>query len=50
VGGQVKYLKNGIVFHTSTKAPVYPLLMDASLTSFGATIKNAVILGNLTVP
>ncbi len=40
-GGIVKYSKNGVVFYTSTVAPTYPLLVDSSLLSAGATITNA---------
>lgn len=40
-GGVVKYSKNGVVFYTSTVAPTYPLLVDSSLLSAGATITNA---------
>ena len=43
VGGVVKYSKNGVVFYTSTKVPVYPLLVDTSLYSTGATLNNAMI-------
>jgi len=46
-GGVVKYRKNGTLFYTSSVAPVYPLLLDTSLHSNGATITNAVISGNL---
>src|SRR5207247_1977182 len=46
VGSQVRYSKNGAVFYTSATAPVYPLLVDASLGSAGSTITNAVIAGN----
>jgi hypothetical protein len=42
-GGAVKYYKNGVLFYTSTVAPVYPLLVDTSLLSAGATVTNAVI-------
>lgn len=48
VSNQVKYSKNGVVFYTSAKTPVYPLLVDASLASVGATISNAMIAGNLS--
>lgn len=41
VGGVVKYSKNGVVFYTSTVAPTYPLLVDASLLNAGATVTNA---------
>src|SRR5205807_1768636 len=37
-GGVVKYRKNGTLFYTSNVAPVYPLLVDTSLNSTGATI------------
>ncbi len=43
VGGVVKYSKNGTVFYTSTKAPTYPLLVDAALYTQGATLSGAVI-------
>ena len=36
----VKYYKNGALFYTSPKAPVYPMRVDSSLLSFGATLKN----------
>jgi hypothetical protein len=42
-GGQVRYLKNGVVFHSSTRTPTYPLLLDTSLRDVGATIVNAEI-------
>jgi hypothetical protein len=43
VNGKVRYSKNGVVFHTSAKAPAYPLLADASLGTPNATIKKAMI-------
>jgi hypothetical protein len=42
-GGAVKYYKNGVLFYTSTVTPVYPLLVDTSLLSAGATVTNATI-------
>lgn len=42
-GGVVKYYKNGVLFYTSTVAPTYPLLVDTSLLSAGATVTNATI-------
>lgn len=36
----VRYLKNGSVFYTSTKAPAFPLLVDTALYSNGATLTN----------
>ena len=41
VSGVVKYSKNGAPFHTSTIAPVYPLLLDTSLLNQRATITKA---------
>ena len=40
--GVVKYRKNDVVFYQST-APTYPLLVDTSLGSTGATVINALI-------
>jgi hypothetical protein len=42
--GVVKYSKNGTVFYTSTVAPTYPLTVDTSLSSLGATVVNAVVV------
>jgi hypothetical protein len=42
-GGAVKYFKNGTLFYTSVKAPVYPLLVDTSLWMANATITNVKI-------
>jgi len=42
-GGVVKYSKNGVLFYTSTVAPAYPLLVDSSLLSAGATVTDAAI-------
>ena len=41
--GRVEYARNGVVFYTSTAAPVYPLFVDTSLFDSGGTIVNAVI-------
>ena len=46
-GGVVKYRQNGTVFYTSGVTPVYPLLVDTSLYSNGATISNVVISLNV---
>lgn len=40
-GGVVRYAKNGTVFYTSTRAPRYPLRVDSSLWTVGATVANA---------
>jgi hypothetical protein len=42
-GNVVEYTRNGAVFYTSTRAPVYPLLVDSALYSQGATINNVVV-------
>ena len=39
-GGVVTYLKNGSLLYTSTKTPTFPLYVDTSLYSTGATISN----------
>lgn len=44
-GGIVKYAQNGTVKYTSTVAPTYPLLVDASINALGAAVQNAVIGG-----
>ncbi len=40
-GGTVTYARNGIVFHTSTATPAYPLRAYATLFSTGSTISDA---------
>ncbi len=37
--------KNGTVFYTSTQAPTYPLLVDTSLYTTGATLNYVVVTG-----
>jgi RHS repeat-associated protein len=44
-GGVVKYRKNGTLIYTSTVAPTYPLMVDTSLYTNGATINNVVLSG-----
>src|SRR5262249_30647918 len=41
VGGKVEYSRNGVVLRQSTAEPQYPLVLDASLGTLGATIANA---------
>lgn len=41
--GVVRYAMNGTVFYTSSGTPSYPLRVDASLLTAGATIDNAMI-------
>jgi hypothetical protein len=45
-GGVVTYSKNGTVIYTSAQAPTFPLLVDSSLYTQGATITNATLSGN----
>jgi hypothetical protein len=42
-GGAVRYLKNGAVFYTSNQPPQYPLLVDSSLFTAGATMVDVAI-------
>ena len=44
VGPSVKYSKNGVVFKTSSRAIVYPLLVDSALYHQGATLNSAMVL------
>ena len=46
-GGVVKYKRNGTLLYTSTVVPTYPLLVDTSLYSNGATLNNVTISGNV---
>jgi hypothetical protein len=41
VGGRVQFSRNGVLLRESQKTPQYPFLLDASLASLGATIRNA---------
>jgi hypothetical protein len=43
VGGRVQYSRNGRFLTESAKTPDYPLLLDVSLLSAGATIRDAVL-------
>jgi hypothetical protein len=43
VGGRVQYSKNGRLLRESAGSPQYPLLLDVSLGSLGATVQNAVL-------
>jgi hypothetical protein len=40
-GGRVQYSKNGLFIRESAAAPVFPLVLDATLGSMGASIRNA---------
>jgi hypothetical protein len=41
VGGRVQYFRNGVFLRESARAPAYPLVLDSSLGSVGATIRGA---------
>ena len=43
VGGRVQYSRNGLLLRESAHVPQYPLLLDTSLGSIGATVRNAVL-------
>jgi len=43
VGGRVQYSRNGRLLRESANVPHYPLLLDTSLGSVGATVHNAVL-------
>jgi RHS repeat-associated protein len=47
VNGQVRYLRNGSVLHTSTRTPTYPLRADAAIRTTGSTLSNVRLTGNL---
>jgi hypothetical protein len=41
VGRTVQYSRNGVLLHQSQRALGYPFLLDVSLASIGATVRNA---------
>jgi hypothetical protein len=41
--GAVKYYQNGVLAYTSTVAPAYPLVVDATLDDVGNAVQSAVI-------
>lgn len=43
VGGRVRYSRNGQFLRESALAPQYPLLLDVSLGSLGASVRDAVL-------
>jgi len=43
--GAVKYKKNGTTFYTSLVTPTYPLLVDTSLYTQGATLTSVMVVG-----
>jgi hypothetical protein len=44
-GTVVRYYKNGVLLYTSSTAPTFPLLVDTSLYTNGATITDVLISG-----
>lgn len=44
VGGRVQYSRNGLLLRESASVPQYPLLLDVSLNTVGATVHNAVLV------
>ncbi len=44
-GGKVKYYQDGKLIYTSTKAPVYPLMTNASLINTMSSVSNVMISG-----
>jgi hypothetical protein len=43
LGGRVQYSRNGLLLRESARVPAYPLLLDTSLGSVGATVRDAVL-------
>ena len=43
VGGRVQYSRNGLLLRESANVPRYPLLLDTSLGSTSATVRDAVL-------
>ena len=43
VGGRVQYSRNGLLLRESAQVPAYPLVLDTSLGSLGATVRDAVL-------
>ena len=43
-GGRVVYRRNGAILYTSGVTPVFPLVLDATLYSMGATISGAAVV------
>ena len=44
VGGRVQYSKNGVFLRESATMPVYPLVLDATLGSAGASVRDAKLI------
>jgi hypothetical protein len=43
--GAVKYRRNGVLIYSSLIAPVYPLVVDTSLYTIGATVTDVRVTG-----
>lgn len=48
--GKVQYFKNGTLLRESAAAPQYPLLLDTSLFTIGATVRTAVLTASPPPP
>ncbi|HMC77698.1 MAG TPA: Ig domain-containing protein, partial [Vicinamibacterales bacterium] len=48
--GRVVYRRNGVSLYTSATAPTYPLALDATLYSLGASLSGATVVVTSTVP
>jgi hypothetical protein len=48
--GRVQYFKNGTLLRESAAAPQYPLLLDTSLLTVGATVRDAVLAASPPPP
>jgi alpha-tubulin suppressor-like RCC1 family protein len=46
-GASIRYRRNGTLLYASAVAPTFPLLVDTSLYSLGATLQDAVLTGDL---
>src|SRR5262249_30750745 len=40
IAGKIEYSRNGVVLHESQSAPQYPMFLEASLATIGATVVN----------
>jgi hypothetical protein len=40
VGSRIQYSRNGVLLHETVKPVQYPFVLDVSLVSFGATVRN----------
>ncbi len=47
-GGSVLYKRNGSTFHTSALSPVYPMFVDTSLHTVGASFEDVKVSGTIS--